>query len=79
MCEFNFLIARIIDLNEQFAGLNIEEEENSAFVLEGEGEVETNKYELCMVGRFLTGKSINVNAMKTKMADVWKPADGGKY
>lgn len=69
-------MATIMDLNDQFAELDIEEEENSAFVLEGEGDAETNKYELCLVGRFLTGKSINVNAMKTKMADVWKPALG---
>ena len=69
-------MARDIDLNDQFAGLDIEEEENSAFVLEGEGEAEGNKYELCVVGRFLTGRSINVNAMKTKMADVWRPAMG---
>lgn len=59
-------MARYNDLEDQFAGLDIEEEENSTFVYEGEMEVEGNKYELCMVGRFLTGKSINVNAMKTK-------------
>lgn len=36
----------------------------------------SNRYELCLVGRFLTEKSINVRATKSKTADVWKPAMG---
>lgn len=37
---------------------------------------EVNKYELCVVGRFLTERSVNVRAMKTKMADIRRPAMG---
>lgn len=51
----------------------IENEENEELIFEGDVEEEVNKYELCLVGRFLTEKNINVRAMKTKMADVWKP------
>lgn len=58
------------------AGLDIEEEENEAFVLDGEVAEVTNKYELCIVGRFLTEKSINVRAMSSKMADIWRPSLG---
>ncbi|KAL1823984.1 hypothetical protein ACET3Z_010762 [Daucus carota] len=36
-------MARYFDLNDQFAGLDIEEEENSAFVIEGEGVTDGNK------------------------------------
>lgn len=36
-------------------------------------EEEGNKYDLCVVGRFLTEKNVNVRAMKTKMADIWRP------
>ncbi|XP_074336796.1 uncharacterized protein LOC141673970 [Apium graveolens] len=69
-------MARYNDLNDQFDGLNIEDEENSAFVFGDELQIEGNQYELCVVGRFLTVRNINVNAMKTKMADVWRPAMG---
>lgn len=34
------------------------------------------KYDLCVVGRFLTERSVNARAMKTKLADVWRPAMG---
>lgn len=52
------------------AGLNMEEEENEELVFEGDIEEEVDRYELCLVGRFLTEKNINTRAMKTKMADV---------
>lgn len=58
------------------AGLDIEDEENETLAFEGDVEEAVNKYELCLVGRFLTEKNINVNAMKSKMADVWRPAMG---
>lgn len=58
------------------SGLDIEEEENAAFTFEGEAEEEINKYELCVVGRFLTERNVNVRAMKTKLADVWRLAMG---
>lgn len=50
------------------AGINIEEEENEDFVFEGDVAEEVNKYELCLLDRFLTKKNINMKAMKTKMA-----------
>lgn len=37
---------------------------------------EIDKYELCLVERFLTEKSINTRVMKVKIADVWKPTMG---
>lgn len=74
-CEFR-VMARYNDLSDQMAELDIEEEENAAFVFEGEVEEEVNKYELCLVGRFLTDRSVNVRAMKSKMADIWRPAMG---
>lgn len=64
------------DIDEQMAGLNIEEEENEGLIFEGDVEEQANRYELCLVGRFLTEKNLNVRAMKSKMADVWKPTMG---
>lgn len=69
-------MSRYQDLNERMAGLDIEEEENVAFIFEGDVEEETNRYELCAVGRFLIERNVTVRAMKSKLADVWKPAIG---
>lgn len=39
-------------------------------------EEDTNRFDLCLVGRFLTKKGINTRVMKTKLADIWRPAMG---
>lgn len=59
--------------DQRTAGLDIDDEENESFVLDGDFEEDVNRFELCLVGRFLTEKNINVRAMKSKLADVWKP------
>lgn len=54
--------------NDQMANMGIEDEENEELFLGDDIEEETNKYELCLVGRFLTEKNLNVraiNAVKT--------------
>lgn len=69
-------MARYKDIENQMAVLDIEDEENAELTFEGDIEEEVNKYELCLIGRYLTEKNINNRAMQTKMADVWKPAMG---
>ncbi|WOH12015.1 hypothetical protein DCAR_0831512 [Daucus carota subsp. sativus] len=64
------------DIIMQMADLDVDKEENEELVLEDGVEEDANKFELCLVGRFLTEKNINVRAMRSKMADVWKPAMG---
>ncbi|KAL8543582.1 hypothetical protein ACS0TY_004230 [Phlomoides rotata] len=32
--------------------------------------------DFCLVGRFLTNQNINFNAMKNRLADIWKPVKG---
>lgn len=56
--------------------LDISNEENEELVFEDENEEIDNKFELCLVGRFLTDKNLNVRAMKSKMADIWRPTRG---
>lgn len=63
-------MARYQNLEDQMAGINIEEEENEGFVFDGDIEEEINKYNLCLIRRFLTEKNINTRVMKTKMADI---------
>lgn len=41
-----------------------------------EDEEVLNKFELCLVGCFLTEKNLNVKVMKSKLADVWRPVHG---
>lgn len=53
--------------------LDIRNEENEELIFEEDLEEAGNRFELCLVGRFLTEKSINVRAMKSKLADLWKP------
>lgn len=60
----------------QLAELNIENEENEELVFDEGVEEEVNRFDLCLVGRFLSEKSINERAMKSKLADLWKPAMG---
>lgn len=69
-------MARYRNIEDQFANLNVEDEENEDLTFEGDIEEEVNKYELCLIGRFLTEKNINTRTMKVKMADIWKPAMG---
>lgn len=64
------------DINEQMAGLDIDAEENEELCFDGEVEEDANKFELCLVGRFLTKKNINTRAMRSKLADVWRSAMG---
>lgn len=56
--------------------LDIESEENENLVFEEDVIELTNKFELCLVWRFLTGKNLNMKAMRSRLADVWKPAMG---
>lgn len=60
----------------RLAEMDISSEENEELMLDVGGEEEVNMFELCLVGHFLTEKSINGQAMKTKLADLWKPALG---
>ncbi|XP_074323028.1 uncharacterized protein LOC141659976 [Apium graveolens] len=69
-------MARYQKIDDQLTNLNVDEEENEDLVLGGDIEEEIDKYELCLVGRFLTEKNINTRAMRSKLADVWKPKMG---
>ncbi|WOH08563.1 hypothetical protein DCAR_0728006 [Daucus carota subsp. sativus] len=69
-------MARYHDIESQMANMDIEDEENESFVFGEEVEEDVNRYELCLVGRFLTEKTINLRAMKSRMADVRKPTMG---
>lgn len=47
---------RYQDIEMQLGDLDIDKEDNESFVFEEDVEEVTNKYEFCLVGRFLTEK-----------------------
>lgn len=65
-------MATVDEIDIQMAGMDIENEENEELVFDDDVEEVTNKFELCLVGRFLTEKNINIRAMRSKMADIWR-------
>lgn len=64
------LMATMGDIEMQMEDLNIENEENEKLVFDEGVEEDCNKFELCIVGRFLMEKNINGRAMRTKLADL---------
>ncbi|XP_074348138.1 uncharacterized protein LOC141686923 [Apium graveolens] len=64
------------DINQRMENLGIDDEQNAEFILEGDVDESINRYELCLVGRLLTEKGINTRIMKSRIADVWRPAMG---
>lgn len=69
-------MARLEEINERMSGMNIDDEENEQIIFDEGIEEDSNKFELCLMRRFLTEKGINTRAMKSKLAAVWKPARG---
>lgn len=69
-------MSTVKDIDNQVASLDIDNEENEELCFDGEGEEESNKFKMCLVGKFLTEKNINIRVMKTKMADVCRPTLG---
>lgn len=64
-------MASVDEINAQMAKMDIDIEENEELCFDEELEEESNKFDLCLVGRFLTEKNINVRAIRFNMADVW--------
>lgn len=60
----------------QISNKDIENEKIEVLIFDEGIEEGINRFELCMVGNFLTEKSINVRIMKTKMTDIWRPVVG---
>ena len=66
--DLNFPVGQIITVNEQ---------EDDEFDLEEDRvDVELDFNDFCLVGRFLTDKSFNFNALKNQLAGLWRPVKG---
>lgn len=53
-------MATMNDIEMQMEDMDIEDEENEELVFGDDIEEEKNRFDLCLVGRFLTEKNINV-------------------
>lgn len=62
-------------LEELYAKLNMEDEEEPGVVV-GVEEVQEKKNSFVLVGRFMTDKNINFQAMKNLLASLWRPKEG---
>ncbi|KAK6143873.1 hypothetical protein DH2020_024221 [Rehmannia glutinosa] len=57
--------------------MQIEEEEEGGLVLEGpEIEQQGQEFQWCLVGRFLSDRIVNFQAMKNTLASIWRPVKG---
>lgn len=69
-------MARVEDLENQMAKINIEDEENEELFFADDVVEDSNKFDLCLVGRFLTEKNMKTRAVKSKLADIWRLEQG---
>lgn len=63
------------DLNALYAKLTIEDEEEGGVIV-GSSEIQQHKESFILIGRFLTEKNINFNAMQNVLASIWRPKEG---
>ncbi|CAN0875425.1 hypothetical protein LINGRAHAP2_LOCUS10827 [Linum grandiflorum] len=52
------------------------DESGDVTVLDAATDAQVDDYTLCALGTFVTERSINFNAMRTQMANLWKPHEG---
>ncbi|KAM6600189.1 hypothetical protein CsatA_019798 [Cannabis sativa] len=65
------------DLNKEYAQINLEEEEEGILIGDdNEGEEVAFDDRWCLVGRFLTGRLFDFDAMRHMMASLWQPGKG---
>ena len=65
------------NIEERYANLSIEDNDEEGLVLEeGEEEDPNSDLALCLVGSFLTNRKINFVAMQDTLSSVWRPVKG---
>lgn len=69
------MAAESSNLEEMYARLVLEEEEEGG-VMVAEKEIQGHKETFVLVGKFLTEKNINFQAMQNVMASLWRPREG---
>ncbi|XP_074347634.1 uncharacterized protein LOC141686500 [Apium graveolens] len=66
-----------IPIEEEYANLSINDEDEGGLILEEAGEdVPTTEFDLCLVGSFVTTRKINFVAMQDTLSAIWRPVKG---
>ncbi|CAN1744281.1 hypothetical protein LINPERHAP1_LOCUS2067 [Linum perenne] len=63
-------------MEEQLRQLAILEDDGEIAIPDIPGEAVGDDFTLCVVGTFITDRSYNFNAMRTQLANIWKPGRG---
>ncbi|KAM6552563.1 hypothetical protein CsatB_013325 [Cannabis sativa] len=67
----------VFDLNEQYAQISLDDDEEGILIGgEEEGEEFAFDDRWCLVGKFLTGRTLDFDAMRHMMASLWQPGKG---
>ncbi|KAM6597601.1 uncharacterized protein LOC115718091 [Cannabis sativa] len=67
----------VLDLNEQYAQISLDDEEEGILIGgEEEGEEFAFDDRWCLVGKFLTGRTLDFDPMRHIMASLWQPGKG---
>lgn len=69
------MTAPMTDLEELYARLVLEDQDDGGVIV-AEKEVQQTKTTYVLVGRFLTDRTINFNAMQNVLASLWRPREG---
>lgn len=65
------------EVEDEFASLDVNGQDDDAIGFTGsDPEQVEGRIDLCLVGRFITNKTINFTAMKSRMGELWKPTEG---
>ncbi|XP_074346769.1 uncharacterized protein LOC141685575 [Apium graveolens] len=62
------------NLDDLYSKLSLEEDDGGFII--GEDEIRKNQQSFVLVGRFISEKNINFNAMQNVMASLWRPREG---
>lgn len=63
------------NLEDMYANMVLEDEDEDGVIMTNE-ELPVKEQSFVLVGRFLTEKNINFNAMQNVMASLWRPKEG---
>lgn len=73
LCPFSSLFG----MESIMADLSLSVEEEEDLIIESSTlDTQSHSTDLCLVGRLLSDRNINFNAMKNRLADLWRPVKG---
>lgn len=69
------MAAKAMNLEEMYARMTLEEEEEGGVIV-GKEEIQHSKKTYVLIEKFMTDKNINFQAMQNILASLWRPKEG---